>query len=486
MAKNNNGLIPIEDFNQGGLSSSKWSGLKNTLYRFIGFNPHSLPGILDVEQKLSDISTIVDSGEAVNERCISVPCSNGSVFWFSLESGKIWETPPTGNTRLVHTTTPALGAASCLGAKEFNKRIYWFTQKKVHYITVVNSNQDDWASDAQEDFAEFSVGDDEFHPSVEQNLYLFIGDGYKLAQIDDSNVFSANALDIPADLRIKSLGKIATDVLLGTYASQYVTTTRIIRWNTWGDSFTNSDEIPEVGINAFFPIDNAVLVQAGTKGNIYYYNGEVLELYLKIPGEYSPTKTITVHPYSVAQIEGQVLFAVSNLSGNPAPQLIYRIARHSRDYPYIIDQPYPVSLRDDGEFVMDRINFGGLAVSGSLLYVNYKRDTTVGLDKLDVNNKLSGAYMETRVMIVDRDSEANFAEALVNYAQMPANTGVDFYLDKNYAGYGDALQTEPDTNRNKIATKNEGTEFTTLQLKIKVTTSGNDAPYIESAGVKIR
>jgi len=54
-------LIAIENFNDGGLASSKWSGVKNSLYRMIGFDPHTRPGVLDVEQKLTKISsTTVD------------------------------------------------------------------------------------------------------------------------------------------------------------------------------------------------------------------------------------------------------------------------------------------------------------------------------------------------------------------------------------------------------------------------------------------
>src|SRR5688572_16978285 len=97
------GLIPIDQFNMGGLSSSKWSGLKNTLYKMIGWDPHSLPGILQVEQKLT-----AETGNEPDELCrVAVNSSNGSQFWFSYTSGKIWERPSSGTWRLVHTTTPA-------------------------------------------------------------------------------------------------------------------------------------------------------------------------------------------------------------------------------------------------------------------------------------------------------------------------------------------------------------------------------------------
>ena len=59
-------------------------------------------------------------------------------------------------------------------------------------------------------------------------------------------------------------------------------------------------------------------------------------------------------------------------------------------------------------------------------------------------------------------------------------------MNKNYAGYGSALTKVDDTQRYLVRTKDEGTEFNTLQVKVKITTNSNDAPQIESGAVLIR
>lgn len=475
-------IIPLERFNFGGLSYSKWSGPEHSMYKLIGFDPHTLPGVLQVEQKLTDEA----DADAPSELCRSaVNCSNGSQFWFSYTSGKIWERPTDGNWRLVHTTTPAAGSAGCLGAAEYNGRIWWATQSRLHYITVADSNTNDWSTDAVEDAGTFGITDADFHPFFELNLVLYIGDGYRIAQVDGTT-FSANALDIKTPLRIKSLGKINNDLLIGTYVASTVTETEIIRWDTYSVSFTSSDTIPEVGINAFLQADNMVLVQAGTKGNIYYYDGQNLELYMKIPGEYSSTATAEVYPTSIANKEGQILFGLSNITGNPANQGVYRIGRHSRDFPYIMDLPYPISERSGSDFVLTGLSIGAILIVGSDIYVSWKNDAgadTYGVDKLDASNKLNGAYMESMVMTVNREELANLAKTVVAYASLPASTDIDMYLDVNYAGYGSALTKATDTQRNTIESTNAGVEFTTLQYKIKVTTSSNSAPKIESGAV---
>lgn len=486
MATQNN-LIPIQNFNLGGLAFSKWSGNKNSLYKFIGFDPHTTPGLLKVAQKLTK-----DSGTTINEFCkVGVNCSNGIRYWFSSLSGYIWQ-EKAGVYSLVYTTSTTAGTSTCSGAAEYQGYLYWATQSRLHRIPIDGVKADgsaNWTANAVPNWANFTKTDADFHPMLAHpvTLVLYIGDGNYVAQVD-GNTFSANALDIKTPLRIKSLGIIGSDLLLGTYVADTVTKTELIRWNTWSVSFTNTDTIDEVGINAFLPADNSVFVQAGLAGNIYVYDGEKLELYKNIPGDYSPTKYGSVNPYAVANFGGQILFGFSNGSGNPADQLVYRIARHNRDHPYIMDQPYPISERSGDDFLLSDIEIGAILVSGFNIYVSRYNQVTddVGIDKLDWSTKLDGAYYESRIMIVNREELTNFSKTLVAYASLPTGTDIDLYLNKNYAGYGSVLDKIADTQRNIIYSNQEATEFTTLQLKVKMTTSGNDAPEIESSAVYIQ
>lgn len=472
------GIIELSNFNAGGLAFSKWSGLKNTLYKMTGFDPHSLPGIIQVEQKMTK-----DSGITVTELCkIAVNSSQNIRYWFSSTSGKIWQ-EKAGTYTLVYTVAPAAGSASILGALEYQGFIYWATQSRLHRIAVASADgAAAWTANIAANWATFGVTDSSFHPMFEINLVLYIGDGNQVAQVDGST-FSANALDIKTPLRIKSFGGYGTDLLIGTYVADNVTETEIIRWNTWGVSFTNSDPIPEVGVNAFLKADNMVLVQAGLKGNIYFYNGSTLELYSKIPGEYSSTATGEVYPNSIANKEEQILFGFSNITGNPADQGIYRIGRHSRSFDYIMDLPYPISERSAGEFVLTGLSIGAIIVAGSDVYVSWQNGASFGIDKLDSTLKLDGAYIESRVMVVEREKLTNFLKSIVAYADLPASTAISMYLSKNYVAYGSALSSFVDTDRLIIESKDESTEFTVLQFKIKATTSSNSGPRIESAGV---
>src|SRR3990167_8832184 len=163
-----------------GLSDSKWSGIVGSVYASIGLDIHSTPGLLKVHQKLSK-----NSGSTVTEFCrLKVSASNGYSFWFSYTSGKIWARSSAGTWSLAYTTAPAAGGAGCLGAAEYNGFIYWATESRLHRVTIAGAD-DSWAAGAVSlDWQTFSVTDASFHPMAIQDLSLFIGDGYKVCEVD--------------------------------------------------------------------------------------------------------------------------------------------------------------------------------------------------------------------------------------------------------------------------------------------------------------
>ena len=481
MAKDSIGLVPLQNFNMGGLADSKWAGVKDSFYKIVGWDLHGSPGLLKVAQKMTKAS-----GSKVTAFAkVAVNSSNGRTYWFSSTDGKIWEIDSSDNITLVHTTTPAAGGAGCLGALEYRGTIYWATESRLHKILATDAEgAAEWTANAVEDTATFGVTDALFHPMIEVNQVLYIGDGNQVAQVDTAT-FSANALDIKSPLRIKSLGKIGTDLLIGTWVADTITKTELIRWNTWSVSFTTSDEIPETGINAFLPADNMVLIQAGIAGNIYSYDGNVMRLYKRVPGDYSPTKYGSVHPYSVGNLNGRILFGFSNGSGNSTDQGVYQLGQYDGKYPYVMDMPYPISERSASAFVLTGIEIGAIIVSGFDVFVSWSNNgATFGIDKLDYSNKLDGAYLETRIMTIDREKFSTASEFIIAYQDMPASTAIAISYDKNYAGY--VASTVVDDTQRKIVSAEEGVEATTLQLKWTITVDSNNAPAIESGGVILK
>lgn len=460
--------------NFGGLSDSKFSGIAGSFAECVGIDGHSTPGLLQVRQKFTK-----ESGTTITAFCKEkVDCSNGYTFYFSYTDGKIWARTSAGVYTLAYTTVPAAGSAGCLGAFEFNGSIYWATQSRLHKIAVANAD-DSWAGESL-NWATFGVTDSEFHPMAIQDLTLFIGDGNQVAEVSDAGVFSANVLDINSPLRIKCLMPYDIDLLIGTYTSATNNRTEIIRWDTVSSSWNSSDPIEEVGINAFIRDDNYVYVNAGRAGNLYYYNGQYLLPFKKIPGTYSSTQYGYVHPNAVANFKGIPIFGFSNGSGNPAKQGVYSLGSYSRDYRKVLDLSYVLS-----EAVTSGVEIGTISVRDFDILVSWKNGTTYGVDKIDYTAKYASAYIETMTLFQNkRDLSKTLINASAFYNSLPASTGINMYYSINGADY---VQMTPVTNSamNEIFTKLTVDQVGSLQLKMTFTVSANTAPTVEAISVDI-
>lgn len=330
----------------------------------------------------------------------------------------------------------------------------------------------------------YTTSDSEFHPFEVQNLVLYIGDRNYVHQVE-GEVFSPQALNIENEYRIKTLGKIDTDLLIGTYINNNVNKTQILRWNTWSPSYSMSDEIDEVGINAFIEMDNYVMVSAGVNGNLYIYDGARLELVRQIRGEFVDNKRATINPDSVCSFKGLAMFGVSNIDGNPCHNIIYSFGSRNPSYPKVLNGEYPLSPRDgNSDFIMSGLEIGGVIAQGNVLLVAWKNnnDGTFGIDKLDYANKLDKAYFSTRVLSkaqVARYQLNKYENFIVNYRYLPENTNIEIWYKKNHATQYTKFDGQKNDPKRLHVYKTLQIEAAPLQVRVVARTSANLAPEIE-------
>lgn len=362
--------IRIKDFNLGGLADSDLQGVANSLAEMVGCDIHSEPGFLRVNQKLTEESdgTINDFVKAI------VPCSDGNTYLFGATTGKIWKRTSGGSYSLEATASPAAGGAGIVGAKEYQGYIYYATESRLGRVQVGSPTT--W-SGRDDNWATFDNTDSDFHPMVENNQVLYIGDAEYIAQVD-AGVFSSEALDVKTPLRAKALGKLSTDLLMGTFVSTIRVDTEIMRWNTWSGSFQVADDIPEIGINSFLSRDNDVLLNAGRKGNIYSFDGYRANVFKRIPGDWDGSKAAQVHPNASVNKFGLPLFGLSNVSGNPAPQGVYSLGRYDRNYPEVLNLEWLISRN-----TTEGIDIGAIELAGTDMLVSWKEQNTVTMTIAD-------------------------------------------------------------------------------------------------------
>lgn len=349
----------------------------------------------------------------------------------------------------------------------------------MHRIAIADAD-DEWVN-AVPNWQTFAITDEEFHPMAIQGSLqgreLFIGDGYQVASVNLEDEFNNAALStIEKEHRIKCMTDYENDVLMGTIVNGGVAKSAIFRWDTVSTTVTGKDTVEEEGVNAFIRDDNYMIANAGKSGNFYFYNGEALEQYKRIPGDYSNTATVLVNPGSTANFNGSPVFGLSKASGNPALQGVYSFGNYSRDYEKSLTLDWPIS-----EDVTANIHIGGIMVIDGLLYVawGYSDETVFGIDRIDMSNKYESAYFNTKMLFQNqRHVQKTLEEVAAYYNSLPSNTDITFSYSVNGAAFV-AMTSVTDSFINEVRSQLKVPSIGSLQIKVAFTVSSNDAPTVE-------
>jgi len=459
--------IQIKNINQGGIADSDYMGALNSVSEIVGINIHDESGVMKLNQKLTRVN---DATSVVDALCKAiVPSSNGATYYFSSTSGKVWKEAANGTWSLAQTNSPAAGGAGTLAAWEYQGFIYYAMQNRLGRMNITDDTFTvNWAT--------FTNGDATFHPMFEVNQVLYIGDANFVAQVD-AGVFSANALDIKTPLRVSALGKLNTDLLIGTYVTSDIIGTEILRWNTWSDSYSVSDEIPEVGVNAFLATDNMVVVSCGTKGNLYFFNGTQLDGYKQIKGTWgNSTNKAIVNPNAALNFHGLPLFGLSQVSGDGVLLGLYSLGRTNANYPYVLSLEFPISTAN-----VYGVQIGAIAGKGDSFRVSWYDATTntYGVDYLDLTAKQPSGYITTRLSLYDRIIESTYGQITVPYRTFPTGTDINIYAAVNHGAMTEITETEHDTMRRQVNTAVDVGAANVFQGRVQLVSSGNISPEIE-------
>ena len=534
--------VEIKSINLGGIADSALMGGTNSVAEMVGLDIHSKPGFIKINQKLTKESgNIIDDDILTGEAC-----SDGNSYLFGKNNGKVWRRNSAGVYTLETTVSPSTGTVGITGSKEYQGYIYYAMEKKLGRWQIGTSwaSRDDNFGTFKNGDRNYHpmlvlnqvlyIGDGNVISQVDSSLDLityntlvgtfqggdivtggtsgatgivFYDDGSQMqlknvvgvfvagetltgspsgatavVVTNTNSVFSSNALDLPTQYIVKSLGQLGTDLLIGTTVSSNVIGTQIFRWNTWSVSFTNSDPIPEIGINSFLATDNFVIVNAGKKGNLYIYNGSTLDLYKQIPGEWDGTDTAIVNAEASLNFNGLPLFGLSSESGNPTVMGIYSLGRSNRNYPYVLNCEYVL-----GHDQISNVSIGAIIGVGDIFIVSYRdKDGNYGVMKLDLSLKYEYSYLKTRVIIPTRMILTNFAEIFAGYKQLPTGCDITFEVSKNYGSYSALLNAVTDIQRNIKYLKEDVGECTVLQAKVNFVVNNNDAPIVDLIHVKIK
>jgi len=365
------------------------------------------------------------------------------------------------------------GTEETSGAKEFDGNIYWATDKVLNRVSV---EQSETFGEVDLGFGLFENGSD-FHPMVQQTRSLYIGDGKDIAVIDDLGLYSpTSAFELLPNETIQTLIDFDIDILVGTRRGNEG---RVLRWDGVSDSWSAQDDIDEEGINAFIRDDNFVYVQAGSYGRMYFYNGEKLEPFKRIPGDWSPTSKAIVNANSVGFHLGVPVFGLSKQAGNPTLLGVYGFGSYGVGYPKTLSLDFPIGGFED-------LEIGAILTIGADMYVAYKGASDVGVAKLDWSQKYNGAYFETPALIPPQQrSEFSIINGYnADYVELPENTDISLGVKKKYEANFTTLDKLNKTELQQMKFRTTTTNIANLIVRLDLTTSGNNSPLIENVSLE--
>jgi len=263
------------------------------------------------------------------EACIFCKTPAGTIYAFSTTSGKIWKLTNGSTWTLVLTnsvTTGHRGASYYGGAvsKGSPARVYFATATSLGYFTAETQASPNYT---WKTVGAGTLSNSDYRPMEEVNLTLFIGNGLNVASINSNSTWNKSALDVPKNATVTALANVGVDLLVGTAIGNQVNHCSAFLWDTYSDSWTIEDVVPEVSVNCFIKNDEIVFAQCGNSGQLYYWNGSSMVKFRKIPNT-----TTGVAPYNSQWLNGGCLFAAN---GN-----IFSIYREDQDLPYALVHEY--------------------------------------------------------------------------------------------------------------------------------------------------
>lgn len=330
--------IILENFHNGGLSSTTYQLSPNTLFRAEGFDMQSEPGILKTNLL---IASELSLPQTVNKILF---CSDGNAYIFG-NGGYIRKRDSSGTYTQPYTVA-GWGTSDIMNAVEFNGYIYFCSATDLYRYQIGAANWNGIVS-----FATFAVGNTSYHPMYAFLDQLYIGDGRYVHNVDQTNTYNTSVFDAKTPNVITCMASNGYQLLLGTTkTTDYVSSVYLYEWDMVSADFCSMVyTINESIINGMFYTGDTVLISAGYQGSIYQLSGIRLRKIEQLAFDNDSTwgygtRTIRIRPNTFFEKDGVGHFGVSYGSGGGTIGYgIYSFGSRRAGDPIIVSHPFMLS-----------------------------------------------------------------------------------------------------------------------------------------------
>jgi hypothetical protein len=197
--------------------------------------------------------------------------------------------------------------------------------------------------------------------------------------------WTAQALDLPPNYRIKSLEELGNNLMCGTWMGSAIDdfeVADIFPWDRSSSSFGSPIKLKENGANALLTVNNLLYIFAGIGGKIYISNGADATLAAQIPSYIADTeggKYIQFYPGAVCHYKGRVFFGLQGDGTNSIDGMgVWSLIRTANGN--ILTLEHLISTGSDGSSSV--VFVGAVAsIARDQLIVGWKDGSSYGIDR---------------------------------------------------------------------------------------------------------
>lgn len=197
--------------------------------------------------------------------------------------------------------------------------------------------------------------------------------------------FTAQALDLPEDYKVKCLAELGNNLMIGTWQGTSIYDLKIadiFPWDGTSSTYGEPIQLNENGVNALLTIGSYLYILAGVEGNIYKSNGRDAVLIGKIPLSIADTsggKYLEFFPGAIMNFKGRLFFGLSvGGTGNISGMGVWSLQETSQGNILMLE--HTISTSSDG--TDEVLKIGALSgITRDQMVVGWRDATTYGIDR---------------------------------------------------------------------------------------------------------
>lgn len=471
--------MKLRNLNFGGIAPSPYQGQQGSVADLVALDIHSVPGEIFIEKNAGQAP--YSNSDSDNRFIKMLDVGDNYLYFFGESNGAVYRrTKTVGVYAAISgvTLSPTSGNRLVSNAEVFNGKVYYAMEEYIGQWEVGTdwSTRNDSFGNFAKEWGYRGINYPEISPMAVLNDTLFIGNNNVLAQVDSSENFTAEALDLPEEYTITSLAVNGTSLLIGTHRQEGGAS--IFEWDTISTTWNAEYRVDSHIVNCIFHFRGAIVAQIGNNGDLYTFNGSGFSPWKKVPnitnpykdlgGDLDPINMGFIFHNRVVEKDGDVYFL-----GNGFLAGLWKLSSYDSNFPAVFTKLYDATVptclglfRPGGAYADILIwNSGDV---DDWVNIEYFPSETIPSEYFDVG------YFTTQTL----DLETVKMQTLriqIPYKEIPSGTSVEATAYINYDHTGQEITLVNDTQRKMLRGDLSlvGVNTVSFQIRLNTNTGGD-------------